>query len=638
MATIITVHGTWAHTDGPPPGAAQALVQQADPSWWQSGSALDRDLRRLLATEDGHLEVRAFEWSGANSEMDRRAAGSELRQCLLDLEDKGEKYCLVGHSHGGSVIAAALIECAGYKEQLPGLQRWITVGTPFIELKREPFLITRLDLWRKVAFVASTMLLVMFLVYLAAEAMSGETALIGGNFTAVLVATGVMMCLPVLVFYGLLKWWDNRSLMHHRPRVKQRAAEYFKDRWRSLTHPDDEAVQGLGYLPSAKLQFFDKSFAVSTLTLVSVLALPLLYLSIVTSPAAIVGIADWLKQTVYDAPVAPEVEKTLRDFGKGWRDARQAEQQPTAPGARTEARPRGREEVRREFRSARGALEAKYGDIRAAERAFRFKHRFFERGDQPCPGGKLCGEGRDFRINSALLLHICTDELAWALGGLGGNSTLGWIGGLVAPAVLVPVGFGLLALVLMLLIRFVARLISAALCTMLNNLTSSEVKRAAFGNDSEAEIAVAAVDRPCWLDASPPRLPAAIADTITRHSDGAASQSIAKFRRVIGQLSASERNRAETALTTYFTWSELVHSSYFDVETFRKLVARAIAAVPAFAPSHAFLADPDFARAGQWLAEIEGAPAIPAPGATPPDASDAAAVSAVVASTVKAEP
>jgi hypothetical protein len=163
------------------------------------------------------------------------------------------------------------------------------------------------------------------------------------------------------------------------------------------------------------------------------------------------------------------------------------------------------------------------------------------------------------------------------------------------------------------------------------------VKRAAFGNDTEGEVAVGAVDRPEWIERSQPRLPAGVGDLVTSYANGVASNSLAKFRKAIGQLASAEpKHSADTAITTYFTWKELVHASYFDVPEVRKLIAQAVSRAEGFAPSAAFRADPDFARTAQWLAEIEGSPA-PTLDEQPSDA-DTGAVAAVVASTVKAAP
>ena len=90
-----------------------------------------------------------FVWSGENSERERRQAGSELLKVLQGLEARNETYSVVGHSHGGSVIAAALVESVARKRPLEHLKRWITVGAPFVALRKERFLFARLTLTRK---------------------------------------------------------------------------------------------------------------------------------------------------------------------------------------------------------------------------------------------------------------------------------------------------------------------------------------------------------------------------------------------------------------------------------------------------------------------------------------------------------
>ncbi|WP_204270051.1 hypothetical protein, partial [Enterobacter hormaechei] len=53
-------------------------------------------------------DVEEFRWSGANSEVQRRLAGKLLLNRIEQLEEAGDGYHLIGHSHGGSVIWHAL--------------------------------------------------------------------------------------------------------------------------------------------------------------------------------------------------------------------------------------------------------------------------------------------------------------------------------------------------------------------------------------------------------------------------------------------------------------------------------------------------------------------------------------------------
>ena len=159
MGTILTVHGTFAHIEVP--GESDDSASSTS-YWWRPDSPFVDELKSLVQDESGAVDVQPFVWSGDNSERERRRAGRALFLQLQQLEEAGTHYCIVAHSHGGSVVSAALLEAAVRKQELPGLTRWITIGTPFIELRRERFLFTRLPTILKAMYVASFMLLLIF--------------------------------------------------------------------------------------------------------------------------------------------------------------------------------------------------------------------------------------------------------------------------------------------------------------------------------------------------------------------------------------------------------------------------------------------------------------------------------------------
>ena len=512
---------------------------------------------------------------------------------------------------------------------MKGLKHWITVGTPFVAMKKERLLFQRLDLMHKVIFVASLMLLGMFLFYVGAEFVSGGRRLFGGTFPASWSSRAYDEPAD-LVFYLGLKYWDSLSLSTTDDRVNQRARDFFGRRWLPLTHTDDEAVQGLAFLPGAKLYFFDKAFAIQALTTLSVVALPLLYLLVLHTPPIMVGLGIGCRTTSI-SPITWGRAGTARS---PWRKFRNAG--PTKGWGRRSSAPCGSSTApcgaiwRRSFRTFRPP------SARCASSSA-----FSRRMANPVPAASCAAAVRDIRINSGLLLHLVTDELSSAIAGDsadGTNRRALWV--LLIPSILVPLIFGLISFVLMLVIRWISTLISDGASRTLNSITNAEVKRAAFGNDTNGEIAVGAIDRPTWLERSPARLPSTLAELVTDYSNGVAGKSLAKFRQAIGELASAEpKHTADSAITTYFTWKELVHASYFDVPEFRKLVVLALSRTEGFAPSAAFQRDPDYARAAQWLAELEGTPgSVAPPAAEPPTEADAGAVSATVASTVKAEP
>ena len=119
MATIFTVHGT--NASGPEEGT----------SWWQRGSPFQRHVRELVEPVSGELKFQPIVWDGENSESSRRHAANALLGFMRSAEQANEPYCVIGHSHGGSVIANALLQGVVRKNSFQGLKQWITVGTPF---------------------------------------------------------------------------------------------------------------------------------------------------------------------------------------------------------------------------------------------------------------------------------------------------------------------------------------------------------------------------------------------------------------------------------------------------------------------------------------------------------------------------
>ena len=121
-AKVILVHGTFASS-----------ADDRGKAWWQVGSPAYENLRQELPADaclakEGEL----FRWSGENNERARSKAAAKLLQHIEPLEEAGQPYHLIGHSHGGSVIWATLVLATTRKQTLQHLQSWSTVGTPFL--------------------------------------------------------------------------------------------------------------------------------------------------------------------------------------------------------------------------------------------------------------------------------------------------------------------------------------------------------------------------------------------------------------------------------------------------------------------------------------------------------------------------
>jgi hypothetical protein len=625
MATIVTVHGTFAHASGVAAAdSAQAGTTHAgERAWWQADSAFARDVQTMLHHDgkqsDGQTAPKTdggaaatstpvtfepFIWSGENSEVARRVAGAKLLDRMLQLEARNEPYCVVGHSHGGSVISAALMNSLARRVQLPNMKRWVTIGTPFVSLRPMYWLVERLNLMQKVVLVASMMLLLMFLADLVGQMLDGGTAralpfgvvgdmsgkTVHGPWRLALAA--LMMSLPAIFFSGIFRWADSRRLFFYRRQTMDAAQQSFGPRWLSLVHKDDEAVQGIRNLPKASFQLFDPAFAVPRL---AVFALPVAYLLVLKSPPVMTSIANFLKNGVYQ--VDPKRAKTydeermkvrIRAFG------------PTTKGPGPAAPEMA------QARKSRDDLKVKYPDWRALERYLRFEDEFFEKDGKPCPGNVLCGGGQSFSTNSRLLFHIVTDDLTSAI--FNDDTKLGnWAVAVRAavPLLVVPTVFVLLALLAMYLINQLARAVSALSARLLNRVTLAEVKRVIYGNDTNGEMAIGGGPRPAWMNAAPAFLPPDVSNRITDLANQTTAASLAKFRNALSTIALAEgKNKDSSLVSDYLTWKELIHTAYFELPEFRQLVARAMAEAEGFRPSAGFAGDPSYVKAADWLAAL----------------------------------
>lgn len=265
MAKIVAVHGTFVN------GLEKGNFGG---DWWQIGGELEKDIKRFVSTKSGAVEFVPFGWSGKNSEAERHAAGVLLLETIMTIEKAGEAYCLIGHSHGGSVVSHALLEAAhSQNAPLKHLSRWVTIGTPFIHNRKHPLLFQRLRTLGQAAYAIVMFYVLIFLLNGAAtttntialhEPLSATNYII---FGAVLI--GAAYCL----FY-LLARFQPPKLRHLEDRVTQRARLNFSDKWLPVVHEDDEAVQSLKKATNLRFSPISKTFAVEQIAGLSIFVLP----------------------------------------------------------------------------------------------------------------------------------------------------------------------------------------------------------------------------------------------------------------------------------------------------------------------------------------------------------------------------
>jgi hypothetical protein len=274
MATIITVHGTGA--SGPEEGN----------KWWQKGSAFEMHIRELVEGANGTaLNTQRLIWDGANSEKSRQKAAINLHERVKTLESKGEKYCMIGHSHGGSVIASTLLLAAAKRNGLAHLAQLITVGTPFIQSVKAFWLFSRSGLIGKSVIVS----VAMFILFLMLPPLISEYS--EDDPIAWPLAVALIFGIPFSLIYSILWALNGKKFFMYRQKVLTFAATTYSHRVVSIHHKNDEAINGMRCLKDIQVRIFQRNFAVSLFSFLSIFLLPLLVITIAASQSLLTRFA-----------------------------------------------------------------------------------------------------------------------------------------------------------------------------------------------------------------------------------------------------------------------------------------------------------------------------------------------------------
>lgn len=174
--TVIIVHGTWA---APEPGksrwyqpvagvpAAQPFTAKLDAALQERGSPA----RCWAHTTQGD---QVFQWSGANSWIERTRAASALGDYVAKLQNQGWRCHIVAHSHGGNIVVEALPKIMTVPSANRPLGKLVTLGSPFMDtispiLKRAKRRVTILNIisWIVYLFYAVVLVLTITIMPLA---------------------------------------------------------------------------------------------------------------------------------------------------------------------------------------------------------------------------------------------------------------------------------------------------------------------------------------------------------------------------------------------------------------------------------------------------------------------------------------
>jgi len=231
---FITVHGT-----------GDAVADASEPKWWQPESEFSQKLKERAGKG---ARVEPFIWSGDNDEMDRRRAARRLLDHLKDQHAKDD-VTVVGHSHGGSVMILALRMAAAAKDSLPNIDRFVTIGAPFIKMRRKR------NIWERLNFVGHLTIIYLVLLALQFAAVVGvgriwvDPASLASYDAVDTFLEQVVNYFPVVLLAGLTIYLLSRSLGKaaylYSSSADEFAAERLAPRWLGLYDKRDEAINGL---------------------------------------------------------------------------------------------------------------------------------------------------------------------------------------------------------------------------------------------------------------------------------------------------------------------------------------------------------------------------------------------------------
>jgi hypothetical protein len=280
VATIFTVHGTFA--SGPEQGDA----------WWQVGCEFEKDIRRLVQSDDGSLRIKPIIWDGLNSELSRAAAARKLAEEAGNLDKQQERYAIVAHSHGGNIASMAATSA---RNRFKLASKIISVGTPYLLLARSRLLFSRVGLPAKAALVSIFTMVAVFLTiippYVAAA--GGYEGWDYWFATAIFMA---FFAAPLLIVYGGLRITDWWNFLSHGRWMMRRARRRFGPRWVCLHDNNDEAIHGLASAHKLDVRIFGSDFIVPALALASLFVIPLVGMWISSSPEIMAKVMDQLRR------------------------------------------------------------------------------------------------------------------------------------------------------------------------------------------------------------------------------------------------------------------------------------------------------------------------------------------------------
>jgi hypothetical protein len=633
MAVIVTVHGTFAGEDDDVTGERKKSIALAGKTgtakpeltatesatggsapgklqWDDDNSHFARRIRELVNGADGKFQWETFKWNGKNSEASRRQAARLLLTKLVSLEEQKSPYVVIGHSHGGSVLAFALQLATKQAYSLSNMSAWMTVGTPFLHHRKKSFLYARGDSRVKgVILIALTIIISGVIRFLSVEGLPKD-------ITDTLLLIGVTLVLTIGTLYIIKRYVEtDPDYKLLKPSQLQKAQTSFEARRISFYHPNDEAIQGLSGLKANQVDLFQSDFA--TNFLIAPLIPFLLPLALVL--ALFTGIDEPIGRLLLRTAPSPPQETIHVDRNSPFIDYRsyippgfsgdykmpplpkpQGLADKLVPDLQKQTPPQGLQIPFFGENDHKRPKEEADRINRLSEELLAQDHREHEP-ELNKPSVALFDPGRWYSTDPEISSMKVRPDMSLLEAALARVQKAAMI--VLAFPILCFRGFdyieffkapqtwyfATIAVVTILSIAYVsvawvlARILSIFVSRWLSVTTRDQVKALAFGSDVPAETVSACSPAPPWQTQVTGLLKDDVNAEITDLSDKAAAAAIGKFRGLISDiLSGSDVDAVKSKIAEIINWQELVHTTYFSSEKFIMTVCKALVRTSSF--------------------------------------------------------
>lgn len=574
---VFTVHGT---NDTAPSDEGE--------QWWQIGSAFQHRLLDLNAARGRNPVVRPFRWDGANSDVARRRAGARLAAIARRALRDGGGVSLIGHSHGGNVIAYALKDPELASAYRRGALQVVSVGTPFFQDRRRWVSIANESARRTIVSLVLLLLFGLGLVLSGASAalisqeteigstladvriVARESSYVGAEAIDTLEVMAREQTVPAFaaqieglldlgrVLLSLLQVLVNQPIAvmvvcgagliatQAEPlyALSRRALVWLRDGlargearragvWTAIAHPADEAIALLSAAPRVKLSPMTPQGAARSVRRLT----PLIALVAALLAAGLI----WTRaEGVIMAAPGAFIEANTHLFAmQRWRN-----EQSDIGGIPADWSPETG------FIVAEADIErAAAGD---AAREAELRSRI----------AQLTSNSENM-INQLNAVRASVESLL--------TEYMAVILALVTAIALLAIWLLQLAIVA------VSPLFGRAMSFFANRSVTGAMTSAALGEDGEYVLGSIAISPPARFSPRIVELSEATIERMHVDADYNAGESLRRLRRTIHTAQQGATGDALGDMLTHISWRELIHTSYFEVEEVAEIVADAIA-------------------------------------------------------------